>query len=310
MEGLSRRMDQGLVRIIVNPISGRGRDPRLVSELRRHLALRGFTVTVSETSAPGDARGLARDAPDETRCLISIGGDGTHREVLSGLIGRPVPACISPSGTENVLGRTLGLVGTLQEVVNTVQNGRTIDLDIGMAGSKPFVMFSGVGFDAAVTREVHRKRHGHILRSAYYSVILRMLWRYRFPSMQVTVDGRLLTDDAGMLFVANTPLYADRLRPAPLALGDDGLLDVVCFRARDRWAMLKHFVRTRLGRHLGHPLVAYARGTRVEVTCPEAALPVQVDGDAVGTTPLVYTIVPRAVRLLVPPRGTGFRRKP
>jgi len=301
-------MDQGLVQTIVNPISGRGGDPRLVSELRRHLTLRGFTVKVAETKAAGDARSIAQATPDDARCVISIGGDGTHREVISGLIGRRVPACISPAGTENVLARTLGLVGTLQEIVDTVQRGRTIELDIGMADGKPFVMFSGVGFDAAVTREVHRKRHGHIQRSAYYGVILRMWWTYGFPSMSVKVDGRLLSDDAGMVFVANTPLYADRLRPAPMAVGDDGLLDVVCFRTRGRWQMLRHLIRVRLGRHIGHPLVAYAQGKLIEVACASAELPVQVDGDAVATTPLVYTIVPRAVRLLVPARPEHARR--
>jgi diacylglycerol kinase family enzyme len=158
-----------------------------------------------------------------------------------------------------------------------------------------------VGFDAAVAQEVQQRRHGHILRSAYYGVILRMLWRYKFPSMVVKVDGRVLTDDAGMLFIANTPLYADRLRPAPLARADDGLLDVVCYRTRSHWQMLRHVIRTRLGTHLTHPLVVYAQGTRIEVTCPQMPLPVQIDGDTVATTPLVYTIQPRAVRLLVPP---------
>ena len=257
-------------------------------------------MKLSQTTGPGDGRRMAAETPDDARCIISVGGDGTHREVLSGLIGREVPVCISASGTENVLRRTLGLVGTLQETVDTVQRGRTIPLDIAVANGRPFVMFSGVGFDAAVTQEVHRRRHGHITRDAYYGVILRMWWRYGFPPMTVKVDGRLLTDDAGVIFVANTPFYADKLRPAPRARGDDGLLDVVCYRTRERWQMLRHFIRTKLGCHLDHPLVAYAQGKEIEVTSPERTLPVQADGDAFATTPVTYTIKPRTVRLLVP----------
>jgi diacylglycerol kinase (ATP) len=293
-------MTQGLVHIIRNPISGSGRPPGFLSELVHHLSLRGFPVRVSETAGPGDARRLASETPDDARCIISVGGDGTHREVLSGLVGRPVPVCPSPSGTENVLGRTLGLSGTLHETVDTVQRGRTIALDMAMANGRPFVMFSGVGFDAAVTQEVHRRRHGHISRSAYYGVILRMWWRYGFPPMTVKVDGRLITDDAGVVFVANTPLYADHLRIAPRAVGDDGRLDVVCFRTRERWQMLRHFVRAKLGRHLDRPLVAYAQGRTIEITSPERPLPVQTDGDACAETPVTYTVAPKAVRLLVP----------
>ncbi|HUU11337.1 MAG TPA: diacylglycerol kinase family protein [Phycisphaerae bacterium] len=302
-------MTQGLVRIIVNPISGRGQDPRFVRELVRHLSLRGFPVEVTTTRRPGHAHDLARDAPDQARCVVSIGGDGTHREVLSGLVGRPVPACIVPSGTENVLGRTFRLTGTLADTAALIQHGRRLSLDVGLAGDRPFVMFSGVGFDAEVTQEVHRRRRGPILRAAYYAAIMRKWWRYAFPPITVIVDGHQLADDAGVVFVANTPLYGGRLRLVPGAKGDDGLLDVVCFRGPSRWHVLAHYLRTRAGRHVGHPLVAIGRGKRIEVTCAERRLPVQVDGDVLAATPLVYTVRPRAVRLLVRPDGARLRRR-
>jgi diacylglycerol kinase (ATP) len=293
-------MIQGLVQIIVNPISGPGHDPRFLRELERHLTLRGFPVAILATERAGHARDLARNTPDDARCVVSIGGDGTHREVLAGLVNRPLPACIVPSGTENVLARTYRLTGTIHEIVDTIQNGLPVGLDVGLANDHPFLMFSGVGFDAAVVEEVHRKRTGRIYRSTYFGPIVRMWWRYGFPPMSVTVDGRLVTDDAGVLLVANTPLYGDGLRMAPLAVGDDGLLDVVCYRTRERWQMLRHFLRTRLGTHLGHPLVAYARGRHVEVACRERVLPVQADGDSVAQTPVTFALLPKAVRLLLP----------
>jgi len=200
-----------------------------------------------------------------------------------------------------VLGRTFGLTGTLRETAALIQHGRRVGLDVGLAGDRPFVMFSGVGFDAEVTREVQRRRRGPIIRAAYYGPIVRKLWGYGFPPITVKVDGRLLADDAGVVFIANTPLYADRLRFAPRARGDDGLLDVLCFRTRSRWQLPLHYLRVLRGTHLEHPLVAYAQGRRIEVTCAERDLPVQTDGDVVATTPLVYTLRPKAVRLLVRP---------
>jgi len=300
-------MLEGLVRIIVNPISGHGHDPHFLQDLVRHVSLRGFPVDVQQTRGRGHAGQMAHDVPDDARCVVSIGGDGTHSEVLSGLAGRPVPACIVPSGTENVLAQTFGLSGTLRETVRLIQDGRPVSLDLGLAGDHPFVMFSGVGFDAEVTRDVHRKRSGPILRAAYYGPTVRRWWRYGFPPITVRVDGRTLCDDAGMVFVCNTPLYADGLRLADRAIGDDGLLDVVCFRTRSRWHMLRHYVRARLGRHLGHPLVAYGRGRRIKVSCEERVLPVQADGDVTGRTPLRYGVRPRAVRLLVRPESLEAR---
>ncbi|MCX5654944.1 MAG: diacylglycerol kinase family lipid kinase [Planctomycetota bacterium] len=292
-------MPQGAVHIIVNPVSGQGHDSGFLSELVRHLGLRGFSPKVEPTERAGHAKDLAHSVPDNAHCIVSIGGDGTHREVLSGLVGRPVPVCVVSSGTENVMAKTFGLLSNLKATLQRIQTRRIAAVDIGMANAHPFVLFSGIGFDAAVTQEVHAKRQGRILRDSYYATIVRLLWRYHWPPIAVTVDGRPLADDAGMVLVANTPVYADRLRLAPGALGDDGLLDVVAFRARSRWQLLEMFAAARLGRHLDHPRVAHAKGKQIEVTCGSEPVPAQIDGDAMMTTPVTYTVLPRAVRLLV-----------
>ena len=218
------------VRIIYNPISGRGQDRRFIAELARHLTMRGFAVEGAATQSRGHARELARTTPDEARCVISLGGDGTHREVIAGLVGRPVPVCIVPSGTENVLARTFRARSTLENVVRRVQDGRVVAIDLGAANGNPFTMFSGIGLDAAVTKMVHEKRGGNITRDAYFGPIFRIMWNQPLPCMAVVVDGRSLTEDARYLLVANTPRYAAGLRIAPHALADDGLLDVVCYR--------------------------------------------------------------------------------
>ena len=292
-------MTQGLVRIIVNPISGRGQDRRLLEHLALHLRHRHFSLEVCRTEGPGDARRLAASTPDDAHCIVSIGGDGTHREVLAGLLGRPVAACVVPGGTENVFARTFRLTGTLREILGLIQNGRPVALDVGLADDHPFVMFSGIGFDAAVTHLVHSRRRGPIDRGAYYAPVARLWLDYDFPPLAVKVDGRVIAEDAGLVVVANTPMYADRLRVAPDAVADDGLLDVVCYRTRSRWSLLWYFMQTKLGTHIRDRQIAYQQGRRIEVTCARGEVPFQVDGDAIATTPVVYTVRPRAVRLLV-----------
>jgi len=285
--------------------------------MARHLALRGFSVEVHRVRGPGDARRLARATPAKARCVVSVGGDGTHREVFAGLAERsgdetaprrpPVPVAVVPAGTENVLARTFGLTGTLREAVGLVQQGAAVPLDLGTADGRPFVMFAGVGFDAEVTRDVHRRRRGRIVRAAYYGPILRRWWTYDFAPMTVRADGRPLCDDATVVFVCNTPRYAAGLRPAPGAVAGDGLLDVVCLRIGSRWEMPWEFVRMRLGRHLDPRGVVRGRARRVEVTCEKRPLPVEADGDVVGQTPVVFRVWPRAVRLLVPAERLAAR---
>jgi len=292
-------MPRGAVHIIVNPISGQGQNFCFIPQLVRHLGLRGFATHVEPTRRAGHAKDLAHAVPDDAHCVVSIGGDGTHREVLSGLAQRPVPVCVVPSGTENILAKSFRVLSTLKDILRRIQAGRVVAVDVGLANEHPFVLFSGIGFDAAVTKAVHENRTGRIIRDTYYGPIMQLLWRYRWPAISVTVDGRSIADDAGMVLVANTPLYADGLRPATKAVADDGLLDVVVFRARSRWQILELFLVARLGRHMKHPRVAYAQGKQIEVTCGSEPVPAQIDGDAIMTTPVRYSVLPRAVRLLV-----------
>jgi diacylglycerol kinase family enzyme len=53
------------------------------------------------------------------------------------------------------------------------------------------------------------------------------------------------------------------------------------------------------GGHVHHPKVEVARSRRVEVTAPET-LPIEIDGEQVGTTPAVFEAVPGALRVRVP----------
>lgn len=294
-------MAQSLVRVIVNPISGRGTDRRFLKQLESHLRTRGYPVEVATTERSGHGRELAASVPDDATAVVSIGGDGTHREVLSGLVGRPVPVCVVPSGTENVLARTFRLTGRLSEILGLIQNGRQAELDVGLANGHPFVMFSGIGFDAAVARAVHEKRRGRIWRHTYYVPLIRLWWRYTFPPIRVAVDGQTVAEDAGFVMVANTPQYADQARVASKAIADDGLLDVICFPAHTRWELLAHILRTKLRKHLSDRRVVYAQGKRIEVDSNGTAVPVQADGDPILTTPVTYTVMPRAVRILVKP---------
>ena len=69
--------------------------------------------------------------------------------------------------------------------------------------------------------------------------------------------------------------------------------------ARSRVELLRLYLETLRGRHLGHPQVAHARGRHIEVTSANGPVPVQVDGDAVTATPAAYSVMPRAVHVLV-----------
>ena len=57
--------------------------------------------------------------------------------------------------------------------------------------------------------------------------------------------------------------------------------------------------KTYRGTHLPHPKAELLRGSLVTVEAP-APLPIELDGEQPGTTPVRFEVVPRALRVKVP----------
>lgn len=88
---------------------------------------------------------------------------------------------------------------------------------------------------------------------------------------------------------------------APRAVPDDGHLDLVVMeltRSQVLGALLENY----RGHFEAVPGVWQSPAHRLRVESPEA-LPVQADGEAVGTTPLIAEVVPGAFEVLVGPTG-------
>jgi diacylglycerol kinase (ATP) len=85
----------------------------------------------------------------------------------------------------------------------------------------------------------------------------------------------------------------------PDAEPDDGLFDVLLIHDITKPEVLRALPKIYRGKHLPHPKAEVIRGRVVEVGAGEP-LPVQLDGEQPGTTPVRFEIAPGAVRLRVP----------
>ena len=77
-----------------------------------------------------------------------------------------------------------------------------------------------------------------------------------------------------------------------------GLFDVVVLGATDRRELAGELLpRVYRGTHLRHPAVHLTRGSRVRVEAT-SPLPLEVDGEVVGTTPANFTLMHGRVAVL------------
>jgi YegS/Rv2252/BmrU family lipid kinase len=251
---------------------------------------------------PAERRDALGDSTLRSTCLCVVvaGGDGTVADVINER--PPVPLAVMPLGTENLFAREFGATRDEAALAQAIVNGRSRTIDLARAGTRLFSMVLGAGFDAEVVRRLARWRNeaSGLKRASYFSYarpILAALARYPFPPIEIDADGVRVR--GAQLLVFNLPQYGMRLPLAPDARGDDGLLDWVVFE-RPGWSnLLKYFWAARRCRHLRRPDVRHGQARHIRIRSDEA-VPLQIDGDAAGCTPVEVSIVPQALRVIVP----------
>lgn len=300
--------------IIHNPDAGqrdRLEELRLVTEALQHI---GWQVALAEVGDGGSATDHARRAVAEGCDTVFVaGGDGTISRVVDGLIGTTTALAVLPAGTGNVLARQLNLpvpdVFRPRPMLDSLQlllAGQIRAVDVGRAtvaggASRHFICWSGVGFDAQVTKAVdaERDRKARLGMAAFVLAALRTLREYGGTGAIVRIDGERLRQRLIMLVANNIQLYGAWIKMAPRATLDDGWLDVYTFRGRAPLPTFWRALRLLFDRRSQIPEIQVHRAQRIEIISSRP-LPVHVDGDTIGNTPAVIEIVPQALRLQVP----------
>jgi YegS/Rv2252/BmrU family lipid kinase len=299
--------------VILNPAAGKGRAEREWPGIAARLREAGITFTQAVTCGPGDARGLAREALRAgAGRLIVAGGDGTLNEVINGLSAAagplPPPAlALLPLGTGVDFARGLG-IGTIEDTLAALQRGEPHAFDLGNARfrandgtlrERAFVNVADCGLGPHASAQIGRvdRRFG---RAAYLYGAMQAIAGYAPAFTRITVDDRpIYAAPCGLLAIGNGQFFGGGMRIAPKARPDDGLLDLVILGATDRRTLLGDLLpRVYRGTHLRHPAVHFARGTTITVDA-EPPLPLELDGEIVGTTPATFTILPKRLTILL-----------
>jgi diacylglycerol kinase family enzyme len=230
--------------------------------------------------------------------VVAAGGDGTVDDVINRFPGLPMTVC--PLGTENLFAKYIGMQRDGRFVADAIAAGRTRRLDLCMLNdAQRFVIMASFGFDADVVHRTHARRRGYISKLSYVRPILESFTRYRYPPLQVFADGASEPQTGSLAIVSNMPMYAMQLPFAKMALPDDGLLDVRIFERPGRGQLLRYSWSLVRSRHEGLPHVRSLRATRIRVESA-VPVPVQVDGDPAGFTPVEIRVLPAELTVIVP----------
>lgn len=289
--------------LIYNPTAGQRDRRAAMSALIDRIRGQGLDLVNAPTAGPGDATQMAHAFAARGAEVVAVcGGDGTVSEAACGLLGCAVPIAVLPGGTSNVLARELGIPLDLGGASALLTSGRPRPLRLLAANGRPFLLWTGVGFDARVMGNVPplwKRRFG---RAGIFATGVAEYARYEFPRLEATIDGAI--HGATFAVVCHARRYAGDWIIAPSASVDSDAMDVMLFSGTSRRQLLELFRQMRLGKggHLRRPEVRIVRGRDIAIRSLEPyAVEAHVDGDAMLETPITCRPLSETVSILTPP---------
>lgn len=299
--------------VIANPASRSGWVGKHAPELERRLRAVIGDVRFAYTKGPGDGARLAGEAIDQgVTTLASLGGDGTHSDVASGILSRSAGGAVSlgilHAGTGGDFRKLLVRSDSLEASASLLRDTPAAEIDAGEVhftrddGTREkryFLNIASLGMGGLVDRHVARSSGRLGGKATYFVASLRAFFEYDPAVVELEIDGRNEgTFRISNLCVCNGQFAGGGMHFAPHARLADGQFDVIVLEHAPIGPSLAVAKGLYDGSHLRSPLVHEKRGAHIRVTPKTSARAfMDIDGEAPGVTPAEFRLLPRALRV-------------
>jgi YegS/Rv2252/BmrU family lipid kinase len=285
-------------------IAGTGEPNRLREELS------SFDLDWIETGSPDDAREAAREW--DGGLLVVVGGDGTVNDVVNGLgesgFLEDITLAILPAGTGNDLAATLAIPEGPHQARKVIRQGRVRAIDVARVCSKGmgerfFINVATGGLGAQISNaneEEFKRRWGKL---SYLRASLEAARSFDVRDATLSLDGGEERAVRAVNVAVGNCRYAGGGWPAsPRANPEDGLLDIVVIAdaGLKELLTLAPAALSKSG-YLENEGVLFERAERIQIKTDPPGLEFTVDGEVIGSEPLEFSVIPRALKVVVGP---------
>jgi YegS/Rv2252/BmrU family lipid kinase len=300
-------IDSSTFLAVVNPAAGGGRCRKLVGPALDRLRAGGISLKMVETSAPGQATSLVRDAYAQGyRRFIAVGGDGTSYEVVNGLFpsetGEPATLGFLPLGTGNSFLRDFSDRG-VEFAIEALLARHSSPCDVlrltHRTGVLHYINLLSIGFSADVAT-LRARRFSGWGEIGYQSSIFICLARFRRRPFPLRVDGEPELDRRPCLFLtfSNSKFTGGTMMIAPKAEVSDGLIEYVRWGPIGRLGLIRNLPTLYDGTHINHPLAERRPAKRIDFEL-DTPVDVMVDGEVLTLYCQSLDVLPAALNVVV-----------
>jgi diacylglycerol kinase (ATP) len=299
-------------RLIVNPVAGSDEGAEHLPVINARLRAMVDHLDIVMTTGEGDATRAASQAVVEGYGTIFVaGGDGTLNQALNGVASVPGGLArtiigVIPIGTGNDFARAIGFADDIDDTLDLLASSTPAAIDVGVVNGHHFLNVSAGGFIAEVSDAVDVRMKSVAGRIAYLIGGAQVLANHEAVETTVTwdADGTTSTErlKVNTYAVCNSRQIGGGRLIAPYAVIDDGLLDVCLIEAMPTVDFIALLRRVSDGDHVDDPRVRYFRTATLDLDF-DRPVKINVDGEVLESGRGAYRILPKAVRVLVPPQA-------
>ena len=290
--------------LIVNPHGGVKSGLKILEKVKPFFEEADADLNIIETEYAGHARDIASEVPlDGFTGLCAIGGDGTMHEMVNGMMnrkdGRQIPIGLITGGTGNSFMHDLDCLDPVEAVQRILTNRkRKIDLFKAEAAGNLYFGFNIVGWGMPTDINLLAEKMRWLGEQRYNIASILEVLKFKTRLARIEIDGRNIVADFGFVIGCNTMYTGKGMKMAPLARLDDGLLDLLIVRKVGRIKLLRMFPKIFSGKHIADPIVEYRQVRKFSIY-PEEQSTLNIDGEMLGSTPVIVEILAKEIEVLV-----------
>ena len=295
---------------ILNPKSGRTRREKHLDEvIKEACKRRHIDYHIYYTTCKGDAteyvRSMVRISQEKQR-FICVGGDGSINEIVNSNPGNPnVEFGVIPKGSGNDFVKNFSNHRMFHNV-NAQIDGTTVSLDLIKCNDYYCANMVNIGFDCAVAKEADRlKKHKLVSPNISYILGLFVVLRKKLGTKMKLIfdDGQVLDQEFTITCIGNGKFCGGGFKGAPIALLEDGLLDICAINKVSRPLFLSLVSCYKKGAHLQNrrakKLITYKQVPHFKMEFDEP-VPICIDGEIMGAKTIDFEVVQNAFNFVVP----------
>lgn len=233
--------------------------------------------------------------------ILSCGGDGTLNRLASCIDGTHATLAVLPFGTMNHFASAIGLPNSIEESLELLKHGSTMDIDVGEVNGHIFLNHANIGMHPYfVSHRERKRRKGWPLIPAAFFGTWKIFQYPLFENLTFEIKESKETIRTPFVFISCNEQEVVRGRLIRKSL-EDGTLFLYTKNTQKRTDLLRAFTYIVNTKPIPQDVLVFKTKKSMCIDSDKKKLLVSLDGELKKfQTPLIFSLKKKALRVLVP----------